>query len=213
MCFKYLSGVTLFNCDASTFLHLIVKDSYYLSVDGFWSSIVNKFGVNRWKECECWKNIGWLSTCFSSGSKQEFNQFKMNDVLSLRLLKDSVEDISILVAQLSVNLPGSVVDSKIERRAWYVFAISNSYYVNTFFDCIQSRWSYFNRINGSAAVWRSGKWIILFVDFRFYPNWNTKCHHYFETDNFVLEIKFPLERILLFLHYSSAIGNYHGYSC
>ena len=37
-------------------------------------------------------------------------------MLSLYLLKYGVEDVSILVTQVGVNLSGSVVDSKIDRR-------------------------------------------------------------------------------------------------
>ena len=40
----------------------------------------------------------------------------MNHILSLYLLKDGVGDVSILVTQVGVNLSGSVVDSKIDRR-------------------------------------------------------------------------------------------------
>ena len=63
----------------------------------------------------------------------------MNDMLSLYLLKYGVEDVSILVTQVGVNLSGSVGDTKIDRSAWYIFAISESYRVNTVFDCIQPR--------------------------------------------------------------------------
>ena len=45
-----LGGLTLLNCDASIFPHLIVKDLICLTVDGSCSSIVNKLGVNRRKE-------------------------------------------------------------------------------------------------------------------------------------------------------------------
>ena len=44
----------------------------------------------------------------------------MNDMLLLHLLKDGVEDVSILVTKVDVNFSGSVVDSKIDRRTWYV---------------------------------------------------------------------------------------------
>ena len=60
-------------------------------------------------------------------------------MLSLHLLKDGFEYMSILVTQGGVNLSGSVLDSRIDRRAWYIFATSNSYCVNIVFDCIQPR--------------------------------------------------------------------------
>ena len=62
----------------------------------------------------------------------------MNNMLSLHLLKGGVEDVIILVTQVGVNFSRSVVDSKIDRRPWYAFAISNSYYVNKVFDCISN---------------------------------------------------------------------------